>query len=195
MGELCIQTYTGRRMDLATPDPATVCIEDIAHALSQLCRFAGHTRRFYSVAQHSVLVSVYLANIPRSAAEVTLALWGLLHDAAEAYVVDVPRPLKQAAGMEPYREIEERVQAAILVAFSLPLTPLPEVDLMDRRMLVTERRDLLIHTRDVWAIQEPALPGRIVPMLPNEAKSSFLARFTDLMEWRSRFDREMAAGA
>lgn len=81
-----IQTYTGRQFWPLDPKPEEVCIEDIAHALSQQCRYAGHTIRFYSVAQHSVEIAL---RVPRAA-----ALWGLLHDAAEAYLVDLPRPVK-----------------------------------------------------------------------------------------------------
>src|ERR1019366_9954250 len=81
-----IRTYSGVRFKPLDPDPA-VGISDIAHALANQCRFGGHSSAFYSVAQHSVRVSEICAAED--------ALWGLLHDASEAYLVDVPAPLKQ----------------------------------------------------------------------------------------------------
>src|ERR1019366_6268112 len=80
-----IRTYTGILFDFEEPEASPIRIEDIAHALSLLCRFAGHCKEFYSVAEHSVRVSY--------ACPEEHALWGLMHDASEAYCVDVPRPL------------------------------------------------------------------------------------------------------
>lgn len=83
-------TFTGRRIDTLAPDPCEIEIDDIAHSLAQQCRFLGHTDGFYSVAQHSVLVSGFVPDRD--------ALWGLLHDAAEAYVCDLPARPSSAAG-------------------------------------------------------------------------------------------------
>lgn len=102
-----IQTYSGRAFYPLAPYPQDVCIEDIAHALSQLCRFGGHCRRFYSVAEHSVLLSRVV--VPE------FQLWALLHDASEAYLVDVPRPIKKQ--LPAYVEAERRVMAAICARF------------------------------------------------------------------------------
>ena len=96
-----IQTFTGRAFYVLDPRPEDVDIEDIAHALSMQCRFAGHCREFYSVAQHSVTASWLVP--PED------ALWGLLHDAAEAYVVDLPRPIKRAWQLESYGIIDRDV--------------------------------------------------------------------------------------
>jgi uncharacterized protein len=94
-----IQTYTGKQFWPLSPLPEDIVIEDIAHALSMQCRFGGHVRTFYSVAQHSVHVSLLV--------EPQYALWGLLHDAAEAYLVDLPRPIKKFSEMGLlYQEIE-----------------------------------------------------------------------------------------
>src|SRR5689334_2642685 len=104
-----MQTFTGRRFYPLSPRPGEIDPADIAHALSLLCRYGGHVDRFYSVAEHCVLMSQAVA--PED------ALAALLHDATEAYVVDVPRPLKrQLAG---YREIEEQVWFAIAYRFRL----------------------------------------------------------------------------
>ena len=107
-----MQTYTGRQFWPLDPRPEEVVIEDIARALSMQCRFAGHCAKFYSVADHSVRVSMLADE------NSTLALAGLLHDAAEAYVVDVPRPLKRF--LPGYKEIEREVARAIEKRFGLP---------------------------------------------------------------------------
>src|SRR5512146_2196359 len=110
-----IQTYTGRQFWPFNPHPEDVRAEDIAHALSQVCRYQGHCLEFYSVAQHSVLVSYAVPD--------HLALWGLLHDAAEAYLADIARPLKHAF---PYfMGVEEEIEKVIAFRFALPW-PKPE---------------------------------------------------------------------
>lgn len=81
-----IMTHTGKKFKPFNPRTEDIDIEDIAHALSNICRFNGHVNQFYSVAEHSVLVSVLCPE--------ELKLKGLLHDAAEAYLGDVPSPLK-----------------------------------------------------------------------------------------------------
>jgi hypothetical protein len=94
-----IYTYTGKLINPMDPDPKAICIEDIAHALSNICRWTGHSRWFYSVAQHSVHVASYVTAKNK--------LWALLHDATEAYLCDIATPVKEAAGMEAYREAEK----------------------------------------------------------------------------------------
>lgn len=122
-----IQTYTGRAFDLLDPQPEHIDVLDIAHALSQLCRFTGHTRAFYSVAQHSCLV----AEIARDLCEGMIgavcpdavALAALLHDAPEAYIGDVSSPLKRAlrgeGQLSAYDVIEDRISRAVDIRFRL----------------------------------------------------------------------------
>ena len=100
-----IQTYTGRKFFPVAPRAEDIEILDVAHALSMLCRYTGHTKQFYSVAQHSVLVSRIVP--PQDAA------WGLLHDASEAYLCDVARPIK------PYRLLEQRLMVQVAGRFDL----------------------------------------------------------------------------
>ncbi|HKK06533.1 MAG TPA: hypothetical protein VKA50_11875 [Gammaproteobacteria bacterium] len=97
-----ILTYTGRRVDLLDPDPATIEPEDIAHALSNMCRFNGHCRHFYSVAEHSWHVALLVSR--------ENALQGLMHDAAEAYVADITRPLKPyLTNYAAFRELNQEL--------------------------------------------------------------------------------------
>jgi 5'-deoxynucleotidase YfbR-like HD superfamily hydrolase len=136
-----IQVHSGVLFDPFDPDLELINIGDIAHALSHQCRFSGHTSHFYSVALHSILMSHYCD--PQD------ALWGLLHDASEAYLVDLPSPLKRHPEMEAYREAERLVMEAVAVKFGLA-GPMPEsVHKADRMLCVAEARELLCGT-EAW---------------------------------------------
>jgi hypothetical protein len=156
------------------PRVEEIHLEDIAHSLSNQCRFAGHCKSFYSVAQHSVLVS---RRVP-----VEHARWGLLHDAAEAYLVDLPRPIKRCSAMgDLYREIEARLMRAICERFGLPFGEPPEVKAIDNAMLMTEKRDVMPPSPVEWhCTDEKALPEIIVPWSPTEAEARFLGRASGL---------------
>lgn len=115
-----IQTATGRRFDYLTPDPRSICIEDIAAALSRECRYGGHLDLpcpFYSVAEHSVHVLSTVASRPLYAGDAASLRAALLHDAAEAYCKDIPRPLKHL--LPGYRAVEDRVDAAVRAKFGI----------------------------------------------------------------------------
>jgi hypothetical protein len=132
-----IQTRTGS-IDLLDPQPEDVNIEDIAFALSNLCRFTGHVP-FYSVAQHSVLVYDICK---QQCNDKNILKAALLHDAAEAYLGDVSTPLKNA--MAVYKAIEHRMQAVIGQRFGVVLDPMHEMIVgADRMALAIEKRDLL----------------------------------------------------
>lgn len=130
-----IRTYSGRQFWPLDPRPEEVYLVDIAHSLSQQCRFTGHCRTFYSVAQHSLLVADLVGPQNR--------LWALLHDAAEAYLCDVARPVKRDSMMRPYREAEEAVMRAICDDFALPYEQPEEVSVADKVMLGLEAADLM----------------------------------------------------
>lgn len=135
-----ILTRTGRRFDLLQPCPSQVFVLDIAHALAHLCRFNGHASRHYSVAQHSLVVA---SIVP---AEHKLA--ALLHDATEAYVGDMVRPLKQV--MPEYKQIEQRIWLAICERFDIA-PELPEsVKEADMIALATERAQLMPDHPGEW---------------------------------------------
>lgn len=175
-----MQTYTGQRFDPLHPDPAAICIEDIAHALSMNCRYAGHVRRFYSVAEHSVHVSQAVS--PQN------ALWGLLHDAAEAYIGDLVRPLKHQ--LPEYRRVEDDLLAVICAKFGLP-TPMPaEVSNVDLRVVVDEKAKLLGPEPEPWQMIADVQPLniRIHAWNPHQAEYAFLREFYEV-------GREQAEGA
>ncbi|CAJ2945271.1 Uncharacterised protein [Burkholderia pseudomallei] len=178
-----ILTASGRYFDFLEPDPDSIVIEDIATALSRICRFTGHTTQFYSVAQHSVLVS-YL--VPPE-----YALQGLLHDAAEAYLGDVSSPLKQL--LPDYKAIEHRVERAILARFGLPFPLHPAIKEADLQALVTERRDFMAEPMEVyrvtdaiaWEWVEGVETTAAVPLPifnPAVARMVFLSRYAELMQ-------------
>lgn len=128
-----IETYTGKKVYFLHPDPETICIEDIAWALSNQCRFSGHTKRHYSVAEHSFHVSHH---VPKQ-----YALDGLLHDATEAYLVDIPKPIKQY--LKGYAEMEKNLHRAIAVKFGVEEEIPAPVKEIDTRILMNEKSDLL----------------------------------------------------
>lgn len=111
-----IETFSGVFMDAEHPDPETIKLMDIAHALANTCRYGGHCLRFYSVAEHAVFVSRRLEAMHADPATVVA---GLHHDDAEAYLMDVPRPFKPLLG-DTYSELTRRVDAAIWESLKLP---------------------------------------------------------------------------
>lgn len=139
-----IQTLTGQQFWPLDVRPGDISILDIAGALAKMCRFAGHSTVFYSVAQHCVLGSYA---IEARGGTTSHALAFLLHDASEAYVVDVPRPLKRLEALAGYRAVEEEVQQAIGREYGVNLDD-PLVHLMDNVMLATEYRDLVVHNHE-----------------------------------------------
>lgn len=176
-----ILTYSGRYFDFLNPELNDYNIRDIAHALSNVCRFAGHTREFYSVAQHSVLVSRVALSQATHVSEIpNVGIAGLLHDATEAYLGDITRPLKQL--LPDYKVIERRVEAALFAAFLVP-NPLPKiVKHADLVMLATEQRDLMPPHDDEWTLIkgiEP-MPEVINPWHPEKAEREFLLRWKEL---------------
>jgi hypothetical protein len=174
-----IQTYTGGKFFPLDPDPAGIKIEDIAHALSNQCRFTGHVREFYSIAQHCVLVSRHC--------DPTDALWGLLHDASEAYICDLSRPVKYHPQLSAYKDVERELQAAVAKRFGLSLPEPTSVKLADKRLLFTERRDLMTFMADAgWGmgLEAEPLAEKIEPWLPREAEYQYLMRYEELTSER-----------
>jgi hypothetical protein len=167
-GYIC--TFTGGRFYPLDPRPEEVRIEDIAHALSMVCRFTGHSRDFYSVAQHCYLASHL---VPEQD-----ALAALLHDAAEAYICDVSSPVKHAPEFEFYRAAEDRLLRVIFERFGLD-PGLPEsVHHVDGLLVVTEARSLL-HNPFQWD-GKIGYDVQIRGLAPADAERLYLRRFKEL---------------
>lgn len=175
-----MQTYTGRRFYPLDPQPEDVDPADIAHALSMVCRYGGHVHRFYSVAEHCVHLSHAVA--PEH------ALWALLHDATEAYVGDMVRPLKRHIGQ--YQLIEARLRFIIAERFALPPRSglmkgqMPdEVKDADNRILLDERAALMPNTAHSWGVDHlDPLGIDIWGWHPEQAERRYAERLRDLLE-------------
>lgn len=166
-----IVTYTGKLVEPLNPDPETICIEDVAHALANSCRFTGHVRSFYSVAQHSVLVAELLP--------APLRLVGLLHDASEAYLSDISRPVKRQPQFGTfYGEAEERLMLAVAERFGFDWPPDELVHLADDVLLRSEQRDLMPDLLRVPG--DDYLPFSIFPLPPDRAERAFLHAYSEL---------------
>lgn len=164
-----IRTISGQPFWPLQSERGAIRIEEIAHALGNICRFTGHTSEFYSVAQHSVLVARILPP--------GLQLWGLLHDAAEAYLCDLASPVKsQCPG---YKAAEERLEQRIANEFGLPWPMPPEVKIADEILFETERRDLMPYFVERSFDVKP-LTTRIIPWVPAHARRVFLSAFDDI---------------
>lgn len=167
-----IQTYSGLQFWPLSPRAVDVRIIDIAHALSQKCRYSGHTKVFYSVAEHCVHVS---RHVPPA-----LALWGLLHDAGEAYLPDVPRPIKpQLTG---FKELEAAVMAAVCERYGLSLEEPAEVKLVDTRILGDEMEQVMGPPPVGWDLPEQKLGIKVGVWTPREARQAFLDRYCELTD-------------
>lgn len=168
-----VHTFSGRSLHLQAPAPDAIDITDIAHGLSLQCRFAGQIGVFYSVAQHSVLCS-YMC-------EPADALAALLHDAAEAYMSDVPRPAKELAGMQGYIACEKHLTAIILQRFGLS-GRLPHSVLVADDVLCLHEAHEFFPVPPAWAkeVDHPMTRIRIQALSPDHAKRQFLERFEEL---------------
>lgn len=188
-----LQTFTGRKFWPIDPCADEVSIDDIAHALSMLCRYSGHCLRFYSVAEHSVHVAQWLFDngYPYEA-----VLAGLLHDATEAYVADVPRPLKQS--LPTYKDAESKVWRAIAARYGLAAELPAEVHEADNRILADEIQQNM-KPMEWHANHDDPLGVELQFWTPAQAEHEFIAMFRFLDQRRrepamdpveARHDRE-----
>ncbi len=179
------QTFSGLAFDLLDPLSNMVSIKDIAHALSNQCRFNGHCKRFYSVAEHCVYVSRV---VPKS-----LRYLALLHDAAETYTNDITRPLKSI--LPDFRDVESRIWQVVAHRLNLPREIPEEIHVADQRLLATESEYLMSPSPRPWLagvapydLREIGLrhPNQF-GLLPRDAHRLFLERFAELsiLEGRS----------
>ncbi len=140
-----IQTYSGIRVFPLEPDLDTILLPDIAHSLAYQCRFGGHIRNYYSVAQHSILVSKLAEKFKEP---VLICLAGLLHDATETYLIDLPRPVKMQ--IPEYKEIEGHLILTISKRFELDLELFEKVKKYDDVALTIEAEKLLAPLLPEW---------------------------------------------
>lgn len=167
-----IQTYTGRQFWPVDPRPEDIDIEDIAHALSMLCRYGGHCLRFYSVAEHSVLMARHVDS--------RHAMSALLHDASEAFLVDVPRPIK--GSLIGYREAEARIERAVAARFGIPATMPDAVKDADYRILTDECRQNMAAPPAKWSTEAEPLGVHLQYWAPHEAAVEFMSEYRRLIE-------------
>jgi hypothetical protein len=173
-----MQTYSGLRFYPMDPRESEVDIGDIAHALSMLCRYGGHGRQFYSVAEHSVLMARYLEPFGPD-----VALWALLHDASEAYIADVIRPIKPF--LLNYTVLETAVMACIAGRFDLKGKIPDIVHDADNRIIADERRQNLLPIP--WDVEPgPALGVVLRFWPPAVAEREFMDMFYALMGRRRK---------
>lgn len=167
-----IQTASGHYINLLEPDKGYYTPFDIAHALGNLCRFNGHCREFYSVAEHCVHVSMM---VPPE-----LAMDALMHDAAEAYLGDITSPLK--ALLPEYKRIEFRVEAALRRALGLGALLDPRIKKADLRMLATEQQQLMPDLTTPWEITKGIKPYdiQLARWSPSVAQRYFIDRYMEL---------------
>jgi uncharacterized protein len=173
-----LQTVSGRWVNPFDPDPQQLDADDIARALANQCRFGGHCRAFYSVAQHSVIVSRLVEERGGDAED---AFAALMHDATEAYLGDMPHPLKHRSTLgAAFKEAEEHLEHAIRKRFAIK-PDVPEIKVADRALLATERRAFSAET---W--HWPELDGvepldlELTAWPPDEAARAFAERYAEL---------------
>lgn len=169
-----IQSYTGKQLWPLDCRPEDLHLEDIAHSLALQCRFVGHCKTFYSVAQHSALVSEQFVDL-------NLQRWGLLHDAEEALLGDISRPLKRSLKTYAGGTIacaQHRIEKSLIERFGLePLGFLEAtLKLKDDVLLATELRDVMNQPEHEWDQLPPPLPTKIIPVEWRDAKAMFLER-------------------
>lgn len=165
-----ILTADGSYFHFERPSRETITINAIARGLANTCRFAGQCLRFYSVAEHSIWVSRL---VPPE-----LALEGLLHDAAEAFIGDMPKPLKEM--LPDYKAVEKRIEQAVFGCFGFVDLP-PEIKVADRIMLATEQRSVMRNNdRWKWADSVTPLDIELACLSPDHAYEAFLTRAEEL---------------
>lgn len=180
MSEGEITTYTGIQFDPLHPDPETIRIQDIAHALSLLCRGNGHVKTFYSVGQHCLAAAKEAAARGDSR---QVILGALLHDATECYLSDVPHPYK--VNMPRYRELEDRLLQAVLDRFlGGPLTPeeWAEVEQIDRALMFSDLHHLMDHPENREQEGTLRLPVDYRVRLFTEVEQEYLDWFRNCQE-------------
>lgn len=170
-----IETSTGRRFHILNPSAEEIDIRDIGHGLSMMCRFTGQVRRFYSVAEHCVHCSRLV--------KPEFALQALMHDASEAYIADINRPMKHFTPIgDSYKKIEKRIMDLIYTKFGMPTEEPKEVKDADTAMLLAEKSQLMtaLLWDTNWAGGITSADTQVRCWSPEIAETVFLYRFYEL---------------
>ena len=165
-----IQTVSGKQFWPLDPRPDEIDIYDIGHSLSYMCRFNGHCIRYYSVSEHSYNVSSLLDDEDKA--------WGLLHDATEAFLADITRPVKPY--LTNYIEIENNLMKSIAERFGLKGTMPNSVKIADNAMLATEMKQIMATPPMDWKLTEEPVDIKLMCLNPEEAKQLFLQKANEL---------------
>jgi len=167
-----IRTNSGLFINVFETDPDTIIIEDVAHALAHMPRFGAHLDEFYSVAQHSV----YCFNLAiMHGLEYGLA--ALLHDASEAYILDMPTPIKRH--LPDYQAVEHKLMMAIAKKFGFEFPLNPVIKEVDKEALDYEYKNMVNE-------DTKGLDPNFVIMTPKEAKAEFLAMFQLIQKYLAK---------
>lgn len=173
-----ILTYSGKHFRPLDPCVNDICIEDIAHALSQICRYTGQILKFYSVGEHSYLLAERLLKDgygPRKALE------GLLHDGTEAYLSDIARPIKIQPQFQLYRQAEAKLEYILFKKFNLTVDEKPGIIKdYDSRILITEMNVLFKHLN--FKLAGDGLKVKIHGWPPKKAEAKFLEMYNYLKD-------------
>lgn len=175
VGDFWIETFSGKQISYVEPDVNQICIEDISHALAHICRFNGHSVRMYSVAEHCCLMADYAASTGKYHSYEVIEV--LMHDAAEAYITDIPRPLKLL--LPDFKLIEERLEIKIAKRFNMLYPRDPYIKELDNRILLDEREQVMNKSQHHWNLigaTEP-LGVEVRFWTPYQAKLEFMNRF------------------
>ncbi len=172
MSQSRISLISGGFFDFIDIEQSEFSVEDIANNLSKICRFTGSVNDFYSVAQHSVIVSHVVP--PEH------ALAGLMHDSSEAFMSDLNSPLK--ALMKTYKTLEKKVEKEILGRLGLPFPMHASIKLADMQVFLAENKQLRGIENCGWYEGIKPYAKKITPWNPNRAKSEFMKRFVELVK-------------
>ena len=170
----CIRTFSGKYVNVFEPTEDMICIEDIAHALSHQCRFGGHLPRFYSVAEHSILCSQLVFGSK------TEKFNALMHDASEAYLLDIPSPIKK--GLANYKDLEDGLMHVIANKFGFEWPMTETVRQVDERMLHYEWNAIMLNEGE----SKITIDSRVYELFnydkPEYAKHDFIKQFNILKQ-------------
>lgn len=173
-----IITFTGKKFNLLSTTPDMISVEDMAHSLSQQCRWTGHCKHHYSIAQHSYYCSLLGPEENR--------FWHLNHDNSEAYIGDMNRPLKHYTNAgDAYRKVEHPLQELIYVTAGLIGDEPLSVKQADEGMLYAEMEQLLPRPNFDMAANNPygrsmAANIQIEEWTPRKAEQMYLDRYYKL---------------